>query len=276
MAIYLGTAGIPNAVKGGSTVEALGFLRRIGLNALEVEFVRGVRMSPSQAEDVGAEAKKLGVRLSVHAPYFINLCSTESDKVEASKQRIIDSAHRAYLLGADAVAIHLGYYGKLGPEESFKRIRDALLDVRDRLRSMGVRGVALGGETMAKTTQFGTLDELIRLSKEVDVVKPYIDWAHLFARGGGKIDYSFVLDKLGSAGITHVNSHFEGLKKRGGAYVDVHDTVDVDAPPFRALAEAVLRKNTSITIICESPYLEEDALKMKKTLEELGYRLVFQ
>jgi deoxyribonuclease-4 len=273
LVIFLGTAGIPNAVKGGSTFEALSFLRRVGLNAMEVEFVRGVRMPPKQAEDVGREARRLGVRLSVHAPYFINLSSDESDKVEASKQRIIDSAHRAYLLGADAVAIHLGYYGKLGEQEAYTRIRDSLLDVRDRLRSMGVTGVTLGGETMAKRTQFGTLEELIELSRDVDIVKPYIDWAHLFARNGGQIDYSSVLDKLKQAGITHVNSHFEGLKKRGGSYVDVHDTVDVDAPPFRPLAETIIKRGVDITLICESPYLEDDALKMRAVLEQLGYRL---
>ncbi|MEM0121242.1 MAG: TIM barrel protein [Thermoprotei archaeon] len=272
MVIFLGTAGIPNAVKGGSTVEALGFLKRIGLNAMEVEFVRGVRMPPSQAEEVGMEARRLGLRLSVHAPYFINLCSTEADKLEASKQRIIDSAHRAHLLGADAIAIHLGYYGGLDAKEAYARVRDALLDVRDRLRGMGVKGVALGGETMAKKTQFGTLNELLQLSRDVDVVKPYIDWAHLFARGGGQIDYHSVLGTLKKAGITHVNSHFEGLKKRGGLYVDVHDTVDVEAPPFRPLAQAILERGVDITLICESPYLEDDALKMKAVLEQLGYK----
>lgn len=273
MTIYLGTAGIPNAVKGGSTVEALEYLKRVGLNAMEVEFVRGVRMSPQQAEEVGREARRLGIRLSVHAPYFINLLSTEKQKVEASKQRIIDSAHRAYLLGADSVAIHLGYYGKLTREQAFEQVRDALLDIRDRLRTMGVKGVYLGGETMAKQTQFGTLEELLELARQVDVVKPYIDWAHLFARNGGKIDYEGVLDALGKAGVKHVNSHFEGLKKRGGAYVDVHESVEVGAPPFRPLAEAIVRRGTDITIICESPYLEEDALKMKAVLEELGYRI---
>jgi len=230
-------------------------------------------MPPKQAEEVGKEARRLGVRLSVHAPYFINLSSDEPEKAEASKQRIIDSAHRAYLLGADAVAIHLGYYGKLGVEEAYTRIRDSLLDVRDRLGSMGVKGVMLGGETMAKSTQFGTLEELIELSRDVDIVKPYIDWAHLFARNGGQIDYSSVLEKLKQAGITHVNSHFEGLKKRGGFYVDVHDTVDVEAPPFRPLAEAIIKRGVDITLICESPYLEDDALKMKAVLEQLGYRL---
>jgi deoxyribonuclease-4 len=272
--IYLGTAGIPLGVKGEPTASAFQFLSGLGLNAMEVEFVQGVRMGSTLAERVGIEAKKYGIRLSVHAPYFINLCSTEKDKLEASKRRILDSADRAERMGADTIAIHMAYYGSASPEQCFCAVKQQLSEVRDSMRDMGISKVRLGAETMAKKTQFGSLDEVIRLSREIDVVVPYVDWAHLFARNGGTIDYQSALDELLDLKLNHLNCHFEGLKKRGGEYVDVHDTVGVNAPPFEPLAEQLIKRGVHATLICESPYLEHDALKMKSSLEKLGY--VFQ
>ncbi|PSN89793.1 endonuclease IV, partial [Candidatus Marsarchaeota G1 archaeon OSP_B] len=73
--IYVGPAGVPISAKGGSTIDGIKTVRSLGLNAMEVEFVQGVRMSPEMAKEAGKVAKELNVRLSVHAPYFINLCS---------------------------------------------------------------------------------------------------------------------------------------------------------------------------------------------------------
>ena len=110
--IYLGPAGIPHASKKRNTIEGIKTVKELGLNAMEVEFVQGVRMSKDMAKEAGQVAKELGIRLSVHAPYFINLCSDDQEKVEASKKRIIETADRAELMGADAIAIHIAFYEK--------------------------------------------------------------------------------------------------------------------------------------------------------------------
>lgn len=97
--IYLGTAGIPLSAKGKSTVEGVKKVKELGLNAMEVEFVQGVKMSIEKAKELGEVAKTIGVRLSVHAPYYINLCSEEKEKIEASKNRILETATRAEAMG---------------------------------------------------------------------------------------------------------------------------------------------------------------------------------
>ncbi|MBP1358077.1 MAG: endonuclease IV, partial [Sulfolobus sp.] len=128
-------------------------------------------------------------------------------------------------------------------------------------------------ETMAKETAFGTIDEVISISKEVKNVIPYIDWAHTFARQGGQIDYGEIIDRLiKELHLLHINSHFESLVFRNGKYVDEHLPIDNNAPPFEPLAKEILKRDISITLICESPELERDALKMKKVLEDLGYK----
>ncbi|MFN4133105.1 MAG: TIM barrel protein, partial [Candidatus Hadarchaeales archaeon] len=93
--ICLGPAGVPLSSKDRSTIGGLSHIASLGLNAMEVEFVRGVAMSNEMAQEVGEVARKLGIVLSVHCPYFINLCSDDRKKIEASKKRILDSAERA-------------------------------------------------------------------------------------------------------------------------------------------------------------------------------------
>ncbi len=271
--IYLGPAGIPHSAKKRNTIEGIKTVHELGLNAMEVEFVQGVRMSESAAEEAGQVAKELGVRLSVHAPYFINLCSEEREKVEASKQRILDSADRAERMGADAIAIHIAFYGKMKPEECYQQVKAELGETVDKAREMGIKNVKFGVETMAKETALGTIDEVISLAKEVKGVIPYIDWAHTFARQGGKIDYGEIIDRIvKELGLHHINSHFESLVFKNGKYVDEHLPIDANAPPFEPLAREILKRDISISLICESPELERDALKMKKILEDLGYK----
>lgn len=272
--IYLGPAGVPLSSKKRSTIDGIRTVKELGLNAMEVEFVQGVKMKPEAAEEAGRVAEELGVRLSVHAPYFINLCSDDKEKVKASKARILDTADRAERMKADAIAIHVAFYGKMSPEECYQQVKSELGEVVDTARSQGIKNVKFGVETMAKETAFGTIDEVISISKEIKGVIPYIDWAHTFARQGGKINYGEIIDRLQKElNLTHINSHFESLVFRNGKYVDEHLPIDAESPPFRPLAEELLkRENLSITLICESPELERDALKMKKVLEELGYK----
>ncbi|MGC9105291.1 MAG: TIM barrel protein [Thermoprotei archaeon] len=272
--IYLGPAGVPHAAGKKGTKEALKVIKDLGLNAMEVQFVQGVKMSLETAEEVGKLAQELGIRLSVHAPYAINLCSEDEAKIEASKKRLLETALRAEKMGADAIAIHVAFYGKRDPEECYNLVKEGLKDVVERAEEQGVYHVKFGAETMAKETAFGTIEEVIRLSKDVKGVIPYIDWAHTFARQGGQIDYEQIINRLiDELGLSHINSHFESLQNRKGKYVDVHVPIDSGTPPFRPLAEAILnnKRLQSITLICESPELERDALKMKKVLEELGY-----
>jgi deoxyribonuclease-4 len=126
---------------------------------------------------------------------------------------------------------------------------------------------------MAKETAFGTLDEVISISKEINNVVPYIDWAHTFGRQGGKIYYGNIIDRLvKELNISHINSHFESLEIRNGKYVDVHRSIIHNTPPFEPLAKEILKRDISITLICESPELEKDALIMKSVIEKLGYK----
>jgi deoxyribonuclease-4 len=240
---------------------------------MEVEFVRGVKMSAAMAAEVGALARELGVRLSAHAPYYINLLSDKAAIVKASKQRILDSVDRAERMGADAVALHAAYYGKLTADEAQAKMKDAVGDIVDGMKRMGTK-VVLGLETMAKAATWGTLDEIMELHKQWKVVVPYIDWCHIWVRNGGAIDYGEIFSRLRKAGIRHVNSHFSNSKynPKTKKWQDIHLPMGETKPDFSELAHEVVKRKVDITIISESPVLEQDSLKMKKAFEKLGYK----
>ncbi len=275
--IYLGPAGVPISSEDHSTLGGLRRVAELGLSALEVEFVRGVTMKNDLADEVGKLAKELKIELSVHCPYFINLCSADKSKIEASKKRILDSVERSFHMGAHIAVFHPGYYGSLAPEAAFEMVKDAELDMLDRMKSMGVKEVILGNETTGKVSAFGNLEELVRLGKEVRGCEPVVDFAHLWARAAGRIDYAEIFDKLKPLNLKHLHSHFTSMewtpaKVPGAGNERRHLPIKFDKPPVEPLIKEILKRSIDITIISESPVLEYDSLVMKKMFEKLRYR----
>jgi deoxyribonuclease-4 len=275
--IYLGPAGVPISSRDRSTLGGLRRVAELKLNSMEVEFVRGVAMSNEAADEVGELAKELGILLSVHCPYFINLCATDREKLEASKKRILDSVERAHRMGAHIAVFHPGFYGPLTPEAAFKAVEDACSDMLSRMGSSGIRGVALGLETTGKVSQFGTLDEIIQLCRRVKGCEPVVDFSHIFARSAGRVDYAEVFDRLKPLRLKHLHSHFTSMewtpaKTPGQGNERRHLPIKFNQPPFEPLAREILKRKLSITLISESPVLEQDSLEMKRIFEELGHR----
>ena len=66
------------------TIQVPEYLERMGLDAYEYQCGRGVRISQEAAAQLGEEARKRGISLSVHAPYYISLSSLEEEKREKS------------------------------------------------------------------------------------------------------------------------------------------------------------------------------------------------
>ncbi|ODS39481.1 MAG: hypothetical protein A7316_05380 [Candidatus Altiarchaeales archaeon WOR_SM1_86-2] len=265
--IKLGPAGVPVSSKDRSTVGGIKMAAELSLGAMEVEFVRGVSMSDPTAKKVGNAAKEAGIDLSVHCPYYINLCSAEEEKIAASKKRILDSAERADAMGAMIIVFHPGFYGKLKKEDAFEMVEGACSEMADKVRDNDWK-VLLGLETTGKVSQFGTLEEIMDISRKIKECVPVVDFAHIYARAQGRIDYGDVLDKV--RGYKHLHSHFSCIEySKGGERR--HLTLDANEPDFRELAEEILKRKQDITIISESPVLERDSLKMKSVFEELGY-----
>jgi deoxyribonuclease-4 len=266
--IYFGTAGIPRSSKESSTESGLDRIEELGLDSLEIEFVRGVKMGADTARAVKKRAQEKKIKLSVHAPYFINLNSAEEGKRLASQERILSSARIGYLCGAESVIFHPGFYGK-NPEKAFEIIKKSLKEIRSILKSER-NPIILRPETMGKKSQFGSLTEIINLSQEIENVQPCLDFSHLHARDGKWNCYEEfykiirkVERSLGKEAIKNVHIHISGID-----YTDKGEKVHLNLKEsdFRYDEWIQVLKDCSVegTVICESPNLELDALMLKR------------
>ena len=231
------------------------------LTAMEVEFVQGVKMSLQSAKDIGELARSLGVRLSVHAPYWINLASEEPEKVMNSRRRILDSCHRAHFLGAKDVVFHAAFYGKRSKEEVTKMVEESIFYLKEEIKNEGWNEVNVSPEYTGKTFQWGDLHELAAIRKKTGC-SFCIDFAHVWARNQGNVDWQTVFYILEQLELEHLHSHFSGIEFRKTGERR-HLEYDGFNPDFKPIAREILKRNMNVTIISESPVTWQDSLKCK-------------
>ena len=233
----------------------------MGLDCMEVEFTYGVRMDLKSAKAVGKLAGEKGIQLSVHAPYYINLASEEKDKLAASKQRILDSCQRAHHMGARNVTFHAGFYQTRTADQTYARIEKAMTGLQKQIARRKWQ-VTLCPEVTGKPTQFGSLEELLRLKKETGCGIT-VDFSHLYARHQGDIDYGRILKKLPK----QFHAHFSGIE-----YGPKGEKKHIRTTPefFEPLAGELVKRNPDVAIISESPKPYEDALMMKQVLQNFA------
>ena len=63
-----------------STPQYLDTIGEMGLDAFEYQCGRGVNIGIEKAREIGERARKAGITLSLHAPYYNTLASLEEQK----------------------------------------------------------------------------------------------------------------------------------------------------------------------------------------------------
>lgn len=255
-----GPAGYPSA---GKTPEgSLEYTHNLGLDALEVEFVRGARIRPERAQEIGRKARELDIRLSCHAPYFISFNSDTMETREKSISWVTDTAIAAHNLGAYLIVIHAAAYGK-HPETALENVVAGLSKCKDILDDEGVKDVILGVETMGKVGQFGTLDEIGEVMDQVDGVRPVLDVAHVHARGRGclktKEDMRVLTDHFFQLCGDIAHFHISCIKYGDKGEIS-HLPLDTKEPDLQMLADILADSKQECNFICESPLIEKDAV----------------
>lgn len=264
-----------------ATLQMPGFLKENGLDAYEVQFGRGVRMSDALAENLRKKAKEYDIVLSVHAPYFISLSSVEEEKRENSINYIVQSAKAADKLGANRIVVHSGSCSKMTRQNALELALDTMKKAVKTLDDMGLGHIVICPETMGKINQLGTLEEVIELCLVDERMIPTIDFGHLNARTFGAVkgydDYKKILDevenKLGFDRMKIFHSHFSQIEytENGGEKRHLTFEDKIYGPFFEPLGELIYKRGLSPTIICESAGTQtDDAIKMKLIYE--GYR----
>jgi deoxyribonuclease-4 len=273
--LLFGTAGTPKSSKERNSISGMERVNELGLGCMELEFVRGVKMGEATAADVHEKAQNEDVSLSVHGPYYINLNSREPEKIDASIERIYKSSRIGSLCGARNIVFHPAYYHKEDTQKVYDKVSGLLKQLVSRLNDEGIE-VILRPETTGKGTQFGSLQENVRLGAEIEDVLPCIDFAHLHARSNGaensyeefSATLELVENELGREGLDDMHMHVSGIEygeKGERNHLNLGDS-DLKYPELmRALKDFKVKG----LLICESPDNEGDALLLKKTYEGL-------
>jgi deoxyribonuclease-4 len=272
--LLFGTAGAPHSSKTPTTADGVRRIAELGLGCMEIEFVQGVRMGEAGARLVAEAATSSGVRLSAHGPYYINLNAREPEKIRASQDRILQTARIGALCGAESIVFHAAFYLGNPADEVYRRVRGYLAEIMEQLRKDKVR-VWVRPETTGKDSQFGTIDEVLNLSTELEGVAPCIDFAHWHARTGAFNSYpefasvlQKVRERLGNQALKNMHIHVAGIKygKKGEIrHLNLEES-DLD---YAALLRALKDYNAEGFVVCESPNLEDDARLLQATYRKL-------
>jgi deoxyribonuclease-4 len=276
--LLFGTVGSPLTTpkNPGGTVGGIRRLADLGLSALELAWVRSVRVSDEKCAQIKATAEECGLALSVHAPFFINL-NGSADEWPRSRKRLMDAAHYGHLAGATDIIFHPGsYFGgepRVVLELAVPRLRQCVAD----LRAAG-NPARLRPETMGKSAMLGSLEDTLVMAEEIEGVEPCLDFAHLHARpGDGSVNtyaewqaiLKLIKKRLGAGALKRLHIHLSGIAY-GPKGEKHHLPLKESDLKYRELFQALREAGAAGRLLCESPLMEEDALVMQTEWVKTG------
>lgn len=262
--LYFLTAGIPNGAK--DYTSAFNELEKLDLDGLEVEFVHGVRYSANTREAILNRGNKI---ITHHGPYYINLNAKEEDKTKASIKRVLDTARAGKDLGAASITYHAAFYLGMDSKTVTKTVIERHKTIVEILNNED-NDIWIRPETTGKRSQWGTLDEIIELSKHFKNVLPCVDFAHIHAREDGKFntydEFSKILEKigneLGDVALNNFHAHAAGIDYglKGEKKHLIFEEANFN---YKDLMKAFKDFNIKGVITCESPNIEIDTKILK-------------
>jgi len=279
-----GTVGSPISTpkKPGGSVGSIIRMRELGLDALELGWVNAVRVTEKTCAEIQAAGQEQQVAISVHAPYFINL-NADDEEWPKSRKRLMDAAYYGSLAGATDIVFHPGsYFGRPAEEVLLKaipRLRGCVDELRAAGNPRSLTNVAtLRPETLGKSAMLGSLEDVLEMSRSIPGVLPCLDFAHLHARAGdGSMntydEWSSGLEAygkaLGAEKLSCLHIHLSGIEygPKGEKKHLPLDEADLD---LKALMRALRAFGCGGRILCESPVMEDDALKMQQAWAEMA------
>ncbi len=266
--VRFGPAGNPIGFR-GKTINVCDYIREEGLDAYEYQATYGLRISKGSALKLRDNAEKNDVLVSMHAPYYINLCSNKADVIKKSIIRLVQSAKASEWMGSYRIVFHPGFYTKYSPEEAREKCKETIKELIEQIESLGIKKYTFAPETTGKKSQFGTLDEIIDLCRSFENFVPTVDFAHLHARSNGSIknkkDYEKIFEKIeDELGLSSIHCHFTPVEFTDAGERRHHVLAERKfGPPLDPLLRVIVDFGWNATIISETPFLDEDALIMK-------------
>jgi deoxyribonuclease-4 len=272
--LRFGTSGIPLTSERPNTVWGIRRARELGLDHLEMAWVNGVRMNDATADAIAAAAREHDVTLTAHAPFYVNLCGAP-EIVARSRARLEDAGRLGARCGAQSFCFHAGFYGTLDAAEAARRVQAELERVMTTLR-LYRHAIDVRAELTGKASQVGSLDEVLEWSVAVPGVLPCVDFSHRYARDLGKHnryeDFAATLAaieaRLGRPALDRLHVHISGIEfgPRGERR---HQPLRETKFRWRELLRALKDMRVGGWVVCESPEMEDDAVRLQKAYRRM-------
>jgi len=249
------------------------YLRQMGLDCFEYQCGRGVNIGEETARRLGEKAAACGIRMSLHAPYFINLSNPDPARVEKNIDYILQAAQACDWMGGDRVTVHCGGLSKMTRQEALDNTLRGVRLALERLEGEKLGHIRLCIETMGKINVLGDFDEVMEICRMDERLLPCIDFGHLNSRTGGAVNsaeaFAALLqgmeDRLGSERAHGFHGHFSKIEySKGGEVRHLTFEDQTYGPDFDPLAKLLAEGDYAPRIICESAGTQDvDALAMK-------------
>lgn len=266
------TAGIPLSTPPPQTMySGVDRLVELGLDGMEIEFVHGVRTGNSEMKKIGEYGRERNVYFTAHAPYYVNLNAKEEKKYEKSKEHIIRTVLALESAGGWSVVFHPAFYMGDSSKDVIDRVIKAIDEINSELRKRGHKfNVWIRPETMGKLSQFGSIEEVVEVSKCFDNVLPCIDFSHLYARSIGGYNtekeifglFEYLIKELGDESLKHMHIHLSGMEY-GPKGEKFHSNFGNSALNYKSIIKALKFFKVEGVIVCESENIEYDAMIIK-------------
>ena len=273
--VLFGPAGSPVNYK-GVAYKAPKYIKREGLDSYEYQSPYGVRIGQKAATTLKEESKSHDILISMHGPYYINLCAKEEEKIEKSIKHLISTARAGEWMGAYRLVFHPGFYTNRKPSKAMEISKNTINRLFEELESEGIKNFTFAPETTGKRTQQGNISEIVELCSSFDNFEPTIDFAHIHARGRGyltkKEDYNCIFSTIEEKlDIDRLHCHFTTIEYAAHGEVKHHTLNESDkyGPQIEDLLTNLIDNGWKANIICETPLRDQDALKMKKIYEKM-------
>lgn len=263
------TAGMPLSTGKGGYSKAFEIIEDMGLDGMEVEFVHGVRMTEETCQLLKKITDEKKLIFTAHGPFYINLNSKEEEKVEASIQRIIDTATTASKFGGYSITYHAAFYMGKDKETVYEQVKKQTEKIVQYLEKNNLK-MWIRPETTGKATQWGDYEEIIRLSKEFEQVLPCVDFSHIHARTAGEYntydEFCKILDRIGTElgdfALNNFHAHLAGIEytAKGEKRHLIFEESDMN---YKDLLKALKHFGVKGALVCESPNIETDTKILK-------------
>ncbi len=203
-------------------------------------------------------------RFVIHAPYFINLGSSNPKTYNGSIAVIRQELERGSQLGADFLMFHPGSFKDLGDIEGMKQAQDGMAKILDGYT--GTTELLIEISAGAGSVIGDTFEEIAELMKPVKKAKGFggicFDTQHAFGSGYDiRSDKSLreVFAKFEKViGLKYLRMcHVNDSKVELGSHKDRHEHIDegfIGKKGFKALFNYLAEKNLAIPLILETQH----------------------